>query len=513
MIVETATDEEEPEIEVRVEAGVTAEAVEALIAQRVDSLVLRALSKVNSPKLSQEEITTEGPVPGSLKVPIDTLPKGVLALAFYPPEKPNRCHYVGGGVRVKLFGKDLFVTALHVITMLGNHDNVYLRRGNLKAPFSPLKTVCESKPLDLAIYELPPGTWAGLGVKSIAPMMPKTGTACKALVNERGKFSTTYGKIGQMVDNTFFCKHYCATKEASSGMPILSSSGKFFGVHIGTYDGKYVNGFFPLAVLENNWRRRKLLRGEAGSEEEGEQTFLDPSSSSDESISEDYDGNRNTRYDRAVRAELDYHDGSRDAYTFLRKGKAFYIDSDDQYDNDPDAWASQQHPAFDDSEDLPDEYQKFRRQEAGSVEDFTRGLRRAPKPRQPVNSSSKPSKESPSQSSMVLTPPQTSTQGLPSSGITPKVSKSKKRNQKRRNKKNSQTNTPPSVTSEKEQNASQIQSGSQKESVPNISKSTTPTSSERGSESSGTQEGETQPRRLVSSSVVPSSAQDLKSNH
>lgn len=170
--------------------------------------------------------------------------------AFYPDQTTpgivfllKEDQVVGVGSRVDLNGRDVLLTATHVLRELAkepekSYVGTTLTKLHLDSEWPAIFCSSESD-LDLTVLLLPPAVWSSLGVKKLkSTTRVSSSDYVKVVGMKRSDRVHSKGTMIPWKSRPFYYYHAASTIPSFSGTPMLGRDNLVKGVHLGRIGGK-----------------------------------------------------------------------------------------------------------------------------------------------------------------------------------------------------------------------------------------------------------------------------------
>jgi hypothetical protein len=191
-----------------------------------DGLMLAAAGGPPSVPPPKSQDIMEKALDGSTMRLSTSWPKGVVALATAESK------VMGMGCRCKIDGKDVLLTAAHVLKAMSFIvGDLFMVNDERKMPFSRTEPIVMiSTGLDVVAVEIKASVWTALGVKQLSFNfdVKSNPMGVKLYGYSGGKLAVSEGRYRP---NSIIIVHYASTQPSWSGTPLIADDGKIVGVH------------------------------------------------------------------------------------------------------------------------------------------------------------------------------------------------------------------------------------------------------------------------------------------
>lgn len=164
-------------------------------------------------------------------------------------------HHFGMGSRVKFRGKDVLLTAAHVLENLAlTADTILLvnhKRVSIQLKLSDIKVEAFSS-CDWIAISIDQRFWSRLGVTQATIAYPMDGTGCATYGYFNGAQCASFGTLRR--DSYPFVSHSCSTLVGWSGTPVLNMRGQIMAIHVESKDSKTNRAVTLPISKESEWK-------------------------------------------------------------------------------------------------------------------------------------------------------------------------------------------------------------------------------------------------------------------
>lgn len=164
-------------------------------------------------------------------------------------------HHFGMGSRVKFRGKDVLLTAAHVLENLAlTADTMLLvnhKRVSIQLKLSDIKVEAFSS-CDWLAISIDQRFWSRLGVTQATIAYPMDGSGCATYGYFNGAQCASFGTLRR--DSYPFVSHSCSTLVGWSGTPVLNMRGQIMAIHVESKDSKTNRAVTLPISTESEWK-------------------------------------------------------------------------------------------------------------------------------------------------------------------------------------------------------------------------------------------------------------------
>jgi hypothetical protein len=148
---------------------------------------------------------------------------------------------VGMGCRVDVNGRDVLLTATHVLKTLVD-GAAFIGTTQTKVIFEdywPVVFASSENDLDLALVDVPAAVWSLLGVRKLQCQNKiHNSDYCKVVGVKDGVLVQSRGTAIPWKSKPFYLYHASSTLPSFSGSPLVNSKNQVIGVHLGAVEGR-----------------------------------------------------------------------------------------------------------------------------------------------------------------------------------------------------------------------------------------------------------------------------------